>query len=369
MPIYMDLHLTGDLSSKLMAEAHVRDLKFQREFHCRCMTYWFDEDSGNAFCLIEAPSADAVDQLHIRSHKQGPHRIIEVNEDKVRSFLGRIQDPDALYDIANPDLKIFEDTAFRTVVFIETQDLGLLRYNLGKERADRLISFRNEIIRNELENHNGSEVEMADKGFIASFVSAMDAVKCACEIQKKALLLTEELKMRIGIHAGMPVAQSEELFGDTLTVTRRLATIARMNQIVLSSIMKKLCKEDYPIGDMDPNYFWIMDSMEETILEQLMDTLEEHWQDPQFGTNDYCRKVGISRSQLYRKCMTLTGMSPNSWLREYRLQKSLDLLKSDNNITETTYSSGFNSPSYFTKCFHKRFGLQPMSYLKEAVHC
>ncbi len=196
----------------------------------------------------------------------------------------------------------------------------------------------------------------------------VDAVKCALEIQKKTSLLIKELELRIGIHAGMPVAQSEELFGDTLTVTRRLATIARKSQIILSSHLGKLCKEDFPEGDYPPSQLWFMDPKEEIILEQLMDTLEAYWQDPLFGINDYCRKVGISKSQLYRKCMALTGMSPNNWLREYRLQKSLDLLKSDNNITETTYSSGFNSPSYFTKCFHKRFGLQPINYHKEAAH-
>ncbi len=132
--------------------------------------------------------------------------------------------------------------------------------------------------------------------------------------------------------------------------------------------MEKLCKENYPIGDRDTSYFWFMDPTEETILEQLMDALEISWQDPLFGVREYCKEVGVSKSQLYRKCMALTGMSPNNWLREYRLQRSLDLLRSDHNITETTFSSGFNSPSYFAKCFHKRFGIQPMSYHKEAAH-
>src|SRR5690606_27750321 len=113
MPIYMDLHLTGELTAKDIAEAHLKDVEFQREYGCRSMTYWFDEDMGNAFCLFEAPNEEALNKLHSKAHEQIPLRVIEVNEDKVRSFLGRIQDPEAFYDIANPDLKIFEDTAFR----------------------------------------------------------------------------------------------------------------------------------------------------------------------------------------------------------------------------------------------------------------
>jgi AraC-like DNA-binding protein len=58
-------------------------------------------------------------------------------------------------------------------------------------------------------------------------------------------------------------------------------------------------------------------------------------------------------------------MSPNNLLREYRLLQSLNLLRSeDRNISQTTFDTGFSSPSYFTKCFQKRFGLQPLAYLK-----
>ena len=46
--------MTG-LSAKVVAEAHLKDLEYQSEFHCRSLTYWYDEKSGNAFCLFEAP--------------------------------------------------------------------------------------------------------------------------------------------------------------------------------------------------------------------------------------------------------------------------------------------------------------------------
>jgi len=46
------------------------------------------------------------------------------------------------------------------------------------------------------------------------------------------------------------------------------------------------------------------------------------------------------------------------------LLQSLDLLKTDRNISQTTFDCGFSSPSYFTKCFQKRFGIQPLTYLK-----
>ncbi|MGI9544872.1 MAG: helix-turn-helix domain-containing protein, partial [Cyclobacteriaceae bacterium] len=104
--------------------------------------------------------------------------------------------------------------------------------------------------------------------------------------------------------------------------------------------------------------------VEENFLQILMDTLSKQWNNPQFGVNDFCQHTSMSKSQLYRKCTAMTGMSPNELLRDYRLQKSLDLLKTDRNIAQTTFDSGFSSPSYFTKCFQKKFGLQPIAYLK-----
>jgi AraC-like DNA-binding protein len=78
--------------------------------------------------------------------------------------------------------------------------------------------------------------------------------------------------------------------------------------------------------------------------------------------------MSTSKPQLYRKSKATTGMSPNELLREYRLLQALDVLRNeDRNISQTTFDTGFSSPSYFTKCFQKRFGLQPLAYLKSEI--
>ena len=60
----------------------------------------------------------------------------------------------------------------------------------------------------------------------------------------------------------------------------------------------------------------------------------------------------------------LTGKSPNSIIKEYRLKEALILLrKKEGNISEIAFASGFSSPSYFTKCFKKKYGLLPAVYL------
>ena len=59
----------------------------------------------------------------------------------------------------------------------------------------------------------------------------------------------------------------------------------------------------------------------------------------------------------------LLGEAPNNFIKEYRLFRSVELMRQKRgNISEVAFNSGFSSPSYFTKCFQKRFGLKPSQY-------
>ena len=144
-----------------------------------------------------------------------------------------------------------------------------------------------------------------------------------------------------------------------------LCSVSKDNQIMTSSIVRNLYKEnDWSLAVRQSDIRWLT-NVEENFLEGLVATLDSHWHDPEFDVPDFCRMMSISKPQLYRKSTSITGMSPNNLLREYRLLQSLTLLRNeDRNISQTTFDTGFSSPSYFTKCFQKRFGLQPLAYLK-----
>jgi AraC-like DNA-binding protein len=73
----------------------------------------------------------------------------------------------------------------------------------------------------------------------------------------------------------------------------------------------------------------------------------------------------MSKTLVYKKMISLTGQSPNSFVREYRLNRALEQIELNvKTISEIAFESGFNSTSYFSKCFQKRFGLLPSVYLK-----
>jgi hypothetical protein len=121
----MDRHdVSDDVTAEKIAQIHQEDLKVQKEFGCRGLTYWFDDKRKTAFCLIEAPDAKAIQKMHNKAHGQVPHSIIEVESNIVESFLGRIQDPEKARDTG---LNIINDPAFRTIMVIFSDQLTDLK--------------------------------------------------------------------------------------------------------------------------------------------------------------------------------------------------------------------------------------------------
>jgi AraC-like DNA-binding protein len=362
MPIYMDVHIVPGVKAKDVAEAHTKDILVQEEHACKCMTYWIDEQRETVFCLIEAPGKEAVVEMHDKAHGLIPHKIIEVDNTLVQAFLGRIYDPaDAKTD--SNGLKIFNDPSFRILLVTNITDPVLLQYKLGKEKINELLKKQNAAIRKNILSYGGSEVEYGGAGFIASFSSASKAISCALAMQKE---ITEEdsalTGFKIGISAGEPIEKSNRLFGDSIQLASYMCTIAKNLPIAVTSSMIELVSKDYLQNTR--NNFLILGPQEESLLKMLLTKLEENWQDPEFDMEEYCHAMTMSKSQLYRKTISLTGLSPNLFLKEFRLEKAKEALKKNRlPISQVTFDSGFTSPSYFTKCFKKKYGLLPMAYV------
>lgn len=103
-----------------------------------------------------------------------------------------------------------------------------------------------------------------------------------------------------------------------------------------------------------------VNSMEQAFLEKLMELLEEHIAEETFGVEELSREIGISRAHLHRKLLALANLSPSRFIRNFRLQRAMDLLqKNAGNIAEVGYLVGFSSPTYFSKCFSEYFGYPP----------
>lgn len=361
MPIYMDVHIVPGVKAKDVAEAHTKDLFHQDEYACKCMTYWVDEQRENIFCLIEAPDKQAVEDMHSKAHGLIPNKIIEVSSTLVESFLGRIYDPPQA-EASDDGLKVFSDSAYRILLVTKITDPVLLQHQLGAEKAKELLGRHNQIIRNNIAKFGGREAEHGGTGFVISFGSASKAVSCALTIHKELPDADKEaIGFAIGISAGEPVENSNKLFGDTVQLAGHICSIAKNSRISLTTAVKELVSKDFQGSQND---LQTLSPQDEELLKQLFQKLDDNWQDPEFDIEDYCQEMAMSKSQLYRKTISLTGLSPNLLLKEFRLEKAREMLKQKRyNIAQITFDSGFTSPSYFTKCFKKKYGLLPMAYI------
>ena len=100
-------------------------------------------------------------------------------------------------------------------------------------------------------------------------------------------------------------------------------------------------------------------------LEKFKELIDENIGNSELSVEELGRSMGLGRIQLYRKVKALTNYSPNEFLRITRLKKAASLLaSSEKTISEIAFEVGFNSSSYFAKCYKEYFGENPTDFLK-----
>jgi len=106
-----------------------------------------------------------------------------------------------------------------------------------------------------------------------------------------------------------------------------------------------------------------LNKSDEEFLQKLDDIIQENISNPDFNIEDLSEHFFMSRASFYRKIKGILDLTPNEYLRVARLKKAAQLLKEgDHRITEICYMVGFNSPSYFAKCFQQQFGVLPKDF-------
>jgi class 3 adenylate cyclase len=232
----MDRHEFSGLTAEGAAAAHLKDMEIQGQFGVRFLTYWFDEERQTAFCLAEAPNAEALEGVHRASHGFMAFQIIEVDAQMVARFMGGI----AEHPLGEP----YVDTAFRTIVFTDIVESTRLTQQLGDAQAMAVLRAHDDVVRQALDRNGGSEVKHTGDGFMAAFPSVVGAIRGAMEIQQRLSGGNEgagvPVRVRIGIAAGEPVTERNDLFGATVQLAARLCARAEPGGILVASAVHEL---------------------------------------------------------------------------------------------------------------------------------
>lgn len=100
-------------------------------------------------------------------------------------------------------------------------------------------------------------------------------------------------------------------------------------------------------------------------MEKLMQIMEAHYENSEFGVGELAEAIGMNRSALSKTINAETGTPTAQFIRNYRLGVAKKMIEDNvagRNITEIAYRVGFNDPKYFTRCFTKQFGVAPSAY-------
>jgi len=237
MPLFLDRHDAPGATAAEVAAAHALDLSVQDSHGVRYVTYWFDDAGGKVFCLAEGPDRAALEAVHREAHGLVADDIIEVGYGPINAFLGQIPQ--------YPAGEAYPDPAVRTILFTHMCASTEQTQVLGDQGHLAILREHDDIVRTALTAHGGREVKHTGDGIMVSFRSVLSAVDCAISIQRSLACRNRDaaipFEVRIGISAGEPVADHDDLFGAAVQLAARLCGVAAPGGVAVSTAVRELC--------------------------------------------------------------------------------------------------------------------------------
>ncbi|MDR1171996.1 MAG: response regulator [Bacteroidales bacterium] len=305
----------GLLLTRKLVQLHGGDIQFSSV-----------EDGGSSFkvCFpVKISKADIMQDMdfaedeEVQSGKNAGERILVVEDnDDMRAYLN---------DTLSKEHQVFELSDGQQVI-----------EQVGKINPDIIIS---DILMPHL---NGDEM--------------CRILKSSIETSHIPIILLTALNDRENIIKGLEYGADDYIVKpfDSAVLKARIRNIidnrGKLRETLLSGHDRKE-EVDYP------------NPLDKEFMEKVIASIEEELASPEFSINGLCMSIGMSRTPFYHKLKTLTGMSPNQFIKTLRLNKARELLQSKRyNVSEVAIIVGFSDSKYFSTSFKKQFGYSPSKF-------
>ena len=169
--------------------------------------------------------------LHLSDHgaRSGEEALL------IAEFLGEWERP-----VSIPEFPVYTGS-FRTILFTDIEGHTQMMQRLGDAKGREVLRGHERTTREALATHNGAEIKTMGDGFMASFGSAQKALECAIALQKAfAGREGEPVRIRVGINAGEPIAEDDDLFGSSVILAARTAAKANGGEILVTDVVRQL---------------------------------------------------------------------------------------------------------------------------------
>ena len=322
--------------------------------------YWFDKQRNKAICLVDVPDEENIRLMHSKLFGSIPLKIIEIDSGVVTHFIEQLRSSEYLDEgLCNRKDYLIILSRKLSPEKIRAEDRKLVKELM----QDFHIKTTKTVLK-----YEGQIIRFYEDYLQVSFDSSHEAIACSLKLDEQFNSCREKIpfckvSMKIGISFSGLVNWQIDPLDDAMHQARRMSYVAD-NRIMVSAAVKQQYDSE-STKQLDGNKIRVLSNEEQTFITRLMDCMEEKWKDENLQVNDLGAYMHCSKSKIYRKMMELIGQSPNTFIKNYRLDRSVDLIRQKHgNISEVAFESGFGSPSYFTKCFQNRFGLNPTEYIQ-----
>jgi len=229
------------------------------EVAAKCIEFYATVDVRDLLPRVKAPTL----VLHRRGNRDAPisaamavaalvpdARFVALEGDMDHPWLGDISYLETLTQFLDEGrsegqmAKPSAPSSLVTVLFTDVEGSTALTQRLGDARARDVLRAHERMVREALKAHGGSEIKTMGDGFMASFSSATRALECAIAMQRafaeRNETAEEPIRVRIGLNAGEPIAEEEDLFGTAVNMAARIAAKAEGGEIVASDVVRQL---------------------------------------------------------------------------------------------------------------------------------
>ncbi|MEI6865209.1 two-component regulator propeller domain-containing protein [Flavicella sp.] len=166
------------------------------------------------------------------------------------------------------------------------------------------------------------------------------------------LMLTAKTMIEDWVH-GIDVGADAYLHKpfDLRVLKSRLAQLSKSREILFDKYFSALVEDEAELKTT---------SLDKEFIHKVLTYIDDNLSDPSLSVDLLASQLFLSRSQFYRKIKSLTNSTAVEFIRKIRLERAMQSIAAGNtNINDVCYSVGFSTPSYFSKCFKKQFGILP----------
>jgi adenylate cyclase len=147
-------------------------------------------------------------------------------------------------EVERPDLARLAPDGNVAILFSDIEESTALNERIGDRAWVRLIGRHDKMIRRYVKSHQGHVVKSQGDGFMIAFAEPEQAVRCGVDVQRALRRRPNEIRVRIGIHAGKSVRRGDDLFGRNVALAARVAAYADGGQTLVSEPVREAVSGD-----------------------------------------------------------------------------------------------------------------------------